>query len=296
MHSPNQKKINSQRIKNVIGLILIPIVLIIILRFFEYVQVYRPRTELISDPKSIHPNPETTFIPSGNGYQLNGWFFSCSENSTWSDWVILVSHGNGGNISYRLDLYELWLDAGFNVMAYDYRGYGQSSGRPSEKGTYEDVNNVFQWLVTRGYEPSNIIALGESLGGAVATELATHQGIGGLVLQSTFTRITDIGKELYPWLPVATLSRIKYDTLAKLPSIELPLLIIHSREDTLIPFHHAEKNYSASNSPKLLREIGGNHNDGLLSNRDQYRRHIREFKQLLAAKKKPTEGLPLADE
>ncbi len=261
---------------------------------FEYVQVYQPRTELISDPKSIHPNPEITFIAPGNGYRLNGWFFPNTTPNLWQDWVILVSHGNGGNISYRLDLYELWLNAGFNVMAYDYRGYGQSSGRPSEQGTYEDATHVLQWLTNKGYQTEKIIALGESLGGAVATELARRQPIGGLVLQSTFTRITDIGKELYPWLPVTTLSSIKYDTHAKLPSLNLPLLILHSREDTLIPFHHAEKNHEASASPKLLRELIGNHNDGLFKSTDLYRKHIAEFQKLLKTNNKPAKGIPLA--
>jgi fermentation-respiration switch protein FrsA (DUF1100 family) len=280
---------NRQRIKHVIGLLLTPIVFYGLLRLFEYVQVYQPRTELITDPSTIHPAPEEIFFTSGNGYQLNGWFFPSLDQSPWEDWVILVSHGNGGNISYRLKLYELWIQAGFSVFPYDYKGYGLSSGRPSEQGTYEDATNAYEWLIKRGFKPDNIIALGESLGGAVATELATRRPLAGLVLQSTFTGIKDLGKELFPWLPVEMIGSIDYATHSKLPDLNLPLLILHSREDTMIPFHHAEKNFRAGREPKLLRELAGNHNDGLTVSADRYRSHITEFKELLITKKEPTD-------
>ena len=278
---------NRQRIKHVIGLLLTPIVLYALLRLFDYVQVYQPRTELITDPSTIHSAPEDIFFTSGNGYQLNGWFFPSIGHSPWKEWVILISHGNGGNISYRLSLYELWIQAGFNVLAYDYKGYGLSSGRPSEQGTYEDATNAYEWLIKRGFKSNNVIALGESLGGAVATELATRRPLAGLILQSTFTGIKDLGKELFPWLPVETIGSIDYATLRKLPDINLPLLILHSKEDTMIPFHHAESNFRASQEPKLLRELIGNHNDGLAVSADRYRSHITEFKELLITKKEP---------
>ena len=281
---------NRQRIKHVIGLILTPIVLYVLLRLFEYVQVYQPRTELITDPSTIHSSPEEIFFASGNGYQLNGWFFSSLDHSPWKNWVVLVSHGNGGNISYRLSLYELWLQAGFNVLAYDYKGYGLSSGRPSEQGTYDDATNAYQWLIERGFKPDNIIALGESLGGAVATELAIRRPLAGLILQSTFTGIKDLGQELFPWLPVETIGSIDYATRSKLPNIHFPLLILHSREDTMIPFHHAERNFQAGQEPKLLRELIGNHNDGLTESADRYRSHINEFKDLLTTKKEPVDS------
>ena len=281
---------NRQRIKNVIGFILTPIVLYLLLRLFEYVQVYHPRTELITDPTTIHPNPENVFFNSGKGYQVHGWFFSALDDTPWKNWAILVSHGNGGNISYRLKLYELWNQAGFNVLAYDYRGYGLSSGRPSEEGTYEDVTNAFRWLEEKGFKPNNIVALGESLGGAVATELASRHQLAGLVLQSTFTGITDLGKELFPWLPVETFSTIRYATHSKLPHLQLPVLILHSKEDTLIPFHHAERNFQASHEPKLMREIIGNHNDGLTMSADLYRSHISDFTALLIEKKETADS------
>ena len=139
----------------------------------------------------------------------------------------------------------------------------QNSGQPSEAGTYQDAEAACLWLQGRGFEPRRIIAFGESLGGGVVSELALRQPLGGLVLQSTFTSIPDVGAELFPWMPVHWLSTIHYDTHRRLPRLKLPVLVMHSRADGLIPFHHAEKNYAVANSPKLFCELQGGHNDSL---------------------------------
>lgn len=264
------------------GLLLAPIVLYVLFRLFEHSQVYQPRRALIADPSTIHPQAEDRMIASGK-HRLHLWFFPAIQKSQWSDWAILISHGNGGNISHRLELYQLWLEAGFSVVAYDYRGYGKSSGIPSEQGTYEDVENVYEWLRKKGFAKKKIIALGESLGAAVATELALRQVLGGLILQSAFTKISDIGKELFPWLPVETLGSFDYNTLGKLPKIKTPLLILHSRKDRMIPFAHAERNFQSANSPKHFGEISGDHNDPIFNSADDYRSHIETFKTLLNA-------------
>lgn len=272
---------NQNLIKNVLWLVASFLLLFVLLRTFEYAQVYKPRTDLIAHPGSIHPEPLDVVLESGDSYRLHGWFFSATEQNEWSDWVVLISHGNGGNISYGLPLCRVWLEEGFNVMAYDYRGYGQSSGRPSEQGTYEDVTQFYQWLLSRGFDPKRIIAVGESLGGAVATDLATRKTLGGLVIQNSFTRITDIGKELFPWLPIETFGTIRYDTQSKLPGLQLPKMILHSREDSLVAFHHAEKNFADSREPKYLGETEGDHNDGVAAIERLYRHHVNEFKKLL---------------
>ncbi len=274
----------SRRIFKMIGLLLAPIVLYGLFRLFEYVQVFQPYPEHNAFPQLIHDSPQDIYFPNSDGQQLNGWFFTATASSPWNDWAVLISHGNGGNISHRLDLYELWMKEGFNVLAYDYRGYGKSEGRPSEQGTYRDAVSAHLWLTQQGFSPDRIIALGESLGGGVATELALRKPVGGLVLQSTFTSIADLGKEIFPWLPVRTLNTIKYTTREKLPSVNLPTLILHSREDTMIPFSHAQRNLEAINGPKLLGEITGNHNDPLSFTSQPYLRHIRAYKELLSAR------------
>jgi fermentation-respiration switch protein FrsA (DUF1100 family) len=158
-------------------------------------------------------------------------------------------------------LCEGLLGTGASVFVFDYRGYGQSEGRPGEEGTYLDAQAAHAWLRQKGFRGEHIIPFGESLGGGVASELALRETVGGLVLQSTFTSIPDIGAELFPWLPVRWISTIKYDTRAKLPRLKVPVLVMHSREDDLIPFHHAEKNFAAANEPKFICELAGPHND-----------------------------------
>ena len=148
-------------------------------------------------------------------------------------------------------------------MVFDYRGYGRSGGKPDEEGTYVDAQAAYHWLRQRGFAAGNIIVFGESLGGAVAAELALREPVGGLVLQSTFTSIPDVGAELLWWLPVRWLHTIKYNTLGKLPRIHAPVLVMHSREDALVRFHHAERNFAAANEPKLFQETSGGHNYSL---------------------------------
>jgi len=233
------------------------------LRWFEHHQVFHPTRTLDATPAALGRNFEDVNFIAEDGTRLNGWFLPVETNSARSELVVLVCHGNGGNISHRLDLADTLLGAGLNVFLFDYRGYGRSEGRPSERGTYLDAHAAYDWLRSKGFRASGILAFGESLGGGVASELASSVETGGLILQSTFTSIPDIGADLFPWLPVRMLARIRYDTCSRLPQVRVPVLILHSRTDGLIPFRHAEKNFAAANEPKLLREIRGDHNDAL---------------------------------
>ncbi len=120
-----------------------------------------------------------------------------------------------------------------------------------------------EWLQQKGFAGTNIIAFGESLGGGVAAELAVREPVGGLVLESTFTSIPDIGAELFPWLPVRWLAKIRYDTRSKLPGLRVPVLVLHSPADELVGIHHAKANFAAANGPKLFWELQGDHNNPL---------------------------------
>jgi fermentation-respiration switch protein FrsA (DUF1100 family) len=198
---------------------------------------------------------------------VNGWFFPANRNAPFAHLAVLFCHGNAGNIGDRLGICRALLATGVNVLLFDYRGYGRSEGRPSEEGTYLDAQAAHQWLWQRGFAGTGIVAFGESLGGGIASELAVREVLGGLVLHCTFSSMTEIGAELFPWLPVRWLSSIRYDTCAKLPRVRVPVLVMHSRTDGLIGFHHAEKNFSAANEPKMFLEIEGDHNDPVLDAR-----------------------------
>jgi len=245
------------------AIVLLPLLLYAMLRWFEHKQVYHPSREWAETGRALGRPWEDVRVRTADGIELSAWFFAANTNSPRSQLALTVCHGNGGNISHRLDLYQALLGTGVAVFAFDYRGYGKSAGRPGEEGTYLDAQAAHAWLRQRGFAGSNIIAFGESLGGAVATELARREPSGGLILQSTFTSIPDIGAELFPWLPVRWIASIRYDTRGKLPELGVPLLVMHSRADRLIPFHHAEANFAAARGPKRLWEIAGDHNDPL---------------------------------
>ncbi len=219
---------------------------------------------------------EDVFIPVERGESVNAWYFPAQKASSP---IVLVCHGNAGNISHRLDLASLLLEAGAGVLLLEYRGYGCSDGKPGEENTYRDAQAAYHWLRAKGPAGTRIIVYGESLGGGVAAEMALREKVAGLILQSTFTSIPDVGAELFPWLPVRLISTIKYDTRAKLPRLRVPVLLLHSRHDDLIAFHHAEENFAAAHEPKLLIELSGGHNDTLWSSRPAMLAALREFLQ-----------------
>jgi pimeloyl-ACP methyl ester carboxylesterase len=246
-----------------IRLLALGLVLFIVLRWFEHSQVYHPSRTLRATGAELGRPFQDVVFPAADGKQLNGWFFPCDTNSARRQWAVLICHGNAGNIGDRLEMCRLWLGLGVNVFVFDYRGFGRSEGRPGEEGTYLDAQAASRWLVGKGFSANHIIAFGESLGGGVASGLAVREPLGGLILQSTFTSTTDLGAELFPWLPVRWLSSIKYDTRRKLPGLKLPVMVMHSRTDDLIPFHHGEQNFATANEPKLFVELKGGHNYAL---------------------------------
>jgi fermentation-respiration switch protein FrsA (DUF1100 family) len=258
----------------VLRIALLLLVIYVMLRWFEYSQIYHPSRVMDDAPGRLGRPFEDVFIQVEHGERINAWYFPATNAGSP---VFLVCHGNAGNISHRLDLASLLLEAGGGVLLVEYRGYGRSDGKPGEENTYRDAQAAYHWLIAKGVAATNIIAYGESLGGGIASELAAREPVAGLILQSTFTSMTDLGAELFPWLPVRLVSTIKYNTRAKLPKLRVPVLILHSRQDDLIAFHHAEQNFAAANEPRFLRELTGAHNEPLLFSRPAMLSAIREF-------------------
>jgi alpha-beta hydrolase superfamily lysophospholipase len=222
--------------------------------------------------------PEREFedirFQASDGVKLHGWFF---PGSTRKHIAFLIFHGNAGNICHRLHFYDAWLELGVSVFAFDYRGYGQSEGTPSEHGTYLDGLAAYSWLLRREFGPENIVLLGKSLGGGIASEVALREQVGGLILQNTFSSIPDIGSELFPFLPVRLMGSIRYETVKKLPRIQAPVLIMHSRGDDFIRYTHAERNFAAANDPKMFWEIRGTHNGTIEADRAHYLMGLQTF-------------------
>jgi uncharacterized protein len=260
------------------------------IRKFEYGQVYRPDSEFVADGKELGRPFQDVYFAASDGVLLNGWFFPSDSDSKRNNLVMLVCHGNGGNLSHRLELCRTLLQLGLNVMVFDYRGYGRSQGTPNEEGTYQDAQAAHQWLQKNGFAPENIFLYGESLGGGIASELAIRERIGGLILHGTFTSIPDVGAELFPWLPIRWMGTIKYDNLSKLPRVKVPVLVMHSRDDGLVRFHHAEKNFEVANEPKMFWETNGDHGYCLKSDHDRCAEGIKRFLLMVEA----VQGQPTA--
>jgi uncharacterized protein len=277
--------------KALIALLVTCLLLFFMFRWFEYSQVYHPDRILTATGAELGRPFEDVMFKATDGVELNGWFYPAFTNSPRAELVVLLCHGNAGNIGYRLDACRALLATGVSVFLFDYRGYGRSQGRPSEEGTYLDAQAAYQSLRQRGFAGTNIIAFGESLGGAVAAELASREALGGLVLQSTFTSVPDIGKDLFPWLPVRWLATFRYNTRSKLPRLTIPVLVMHSRTDEMVPFHHAQRNFAVANEPKLFHELNGFHNvsaDG----RVLFTEGLEKLLRLMEAKRGASEPRP----
>jgi uncharacterized protein len=232
--------------------------------------VFQPWTNMEAGPAELKRPFEDIYFTAADGTRLNGWFYPANTNL-----VILLCHGNAGNLSHRLPLIDTLIKAGASVFAFDYRGYGRSAGKPTEKGVCLDAEAAWQWLTNRGFAPDRIVALGESLGGGVVCELATRKPLRALILQSTFTSVPDVAAEMMPWLPVRLLLTTRFNNQEKLKQIRIPVLILHGRKDTIIPFRHAEKNFAAvPTRSKYFAELAGDHNDAIVISADEYQKAV----------------------
>ena len=210
---------------------------------------------------------EDVSIRTQDGETLNAWWVPAPEPRG----AVVLFHGNAGNISHRIDYARMFRALGYSTLLVDYRGYGKSTGSPSEEGTYRDALASWRWLTeTRGVRAADVVVFGESLGGAVACWLAERHPPRALVLASTFTSVPDLGAEIYPFLPVRLISRIHYNTLACVPKVSAPVLVIHSARDEIVPFSHGRKLYEAAREPRHFLEVTGGHNDGFVFMRPEW--------------------------
>jgi fermentation-respiration switch protein FrsA (DUF1100 family) len=203
---------------------------------------------------------EDAHFQAADGTRLHGWYVPCAGART----AVLFLHGNAGNITNRADVLRILHDrVGVSVLIFDYRGYGRSEGRASQQGVLADARAARKWLAARqGVRESDVVLMGESLGGAVAVDLAAADGARALVLESTFSSLPDVAAYHFPWLPVRLLMRTRFDSAAKIAAYHGPLLQSHGRADTIIPFVLGRRLFDAANEPKQFITITDrDHND-----------------------------------
>jgi uncharacterized protein len=250
------------------------VLLSLLLYIFQPKFVYYPYSKLTATPADAGLSYEEVYLTTSDQLKLHGWFVPHENPRA----TLLFLHGNGGNISHRLDKLSIYQRLGLAVFIIDYRGYGLSEGSPSEQGTYLDADAAWKYLTQdKGIPEKQIIIYGESLGGAVAARHASQHVAGALILESVFTSVGDMGKHYYPYLPVKLLTRIKYPTLERISDINYPLLVIHSAADEIVPYSQGRKLFAAANNPKSFLEISGDHNNGFLLSGSNYINGIDNF-------------------
>ena len=210
---------------------------------------------------------EDVQLVAADGVRLHGWFCTpqvgraggagsgVALEPVKTNRTLLFLHGNAGNLSHRYDIIDELVKLPVNVFIVDYRGYGKSEGRPSEQGLYADARAAWDYLTTvRGISPASIVLFGESLGGAVAIDLASNVSACGLVVQSSFTSIADMAAEVMPFAP-RFLIRTKMDSLSKIAQVSCPKLFIHSEADDVIPYRLGRRLFDAAHAPKQFYEV-----------------------------------------
>lgn len=249
----------------------------IVLMVFEEKFIYFPQKypQGPYDQARSIPGLRDCWIETEDSARIHGWFAPADSARA----TLVIAHGNAGNISHRYPLLRSLQQRGFNVLMFDYRGYGRSEGSPSEDGIYKDGRAALDYALTLPeVRQDRVILWGTSLGGAVVVDVATKRHVAGLILESTFTSANDVARLVYPFLPVQFFMRTKLNSFEKIKTIKTPLLVIHGSLDSIIPIGLGRKLFNGANEPKDFYEIpSADHNDTFFLGGDEYLSRIQRF-------------------
>ncbi len=242
--------------------------------FWQRKIIYHPNRAVYATPAEAGLPFEASKLVSSDSIRFTVWRIPNAESQS----VVVCFHGNADNISANIDLYLTWYNLGATIIACEYRGYLDSEGEPSEEAIERDLgvlaDTMRLWYAGKDVK---VVAMGRSLGGAVAAKFAKKYRVDGLILESTFSAMHDVAHLQFPFLPAKLLLREKYDSESILRDLEIPVLVIHSPSDETIPYHLGRKLYNAANEPKEFIEIQGGHNAGVNVSRDQIETAYRNF-------------------
>ena len=248
-------------------------VLVTIAFFFAEKLLFFPHRELWGTPSERGLPWEDVRFEAADGTPLHGWYVPGAGRGPGGavKATVLFCPGHAGNISHRIDSLAIFHRLGVSTFIFDYRGYGESEGTPSEQGVYSDVEGAWNWLTKhRGVPPERIVLFGRSLGGAVAAYAGEKFTPRGLILESTFTSLASIGQGHYFFLPVKLIVGNAFDTLSRLEKISCPILLASSPEDEVVPGRHGKMLFEAAREPKWFLPLKGDHNLGFMTTGQAY--------------------------
>lgn len=252
--------------------IAVPVVIFLALRWMAANSVFHPMKYPAgswADGRRI--GAQDVELSASDGVRLHAWWIR-----TDAPLATLYLHGNAGNITHRAYLAPLIVESGSSLLLLDYRGYGRSEGKPTEAGIYQDADAGYEFLRKQGFAPEQIIIHGESLGSAVAVELATRRRCAGVVLAAPFTSAAAVAATVLPGLGRFLIGG--FDSLRRVGEVSDPLLILHGDRDEIIPYELGQELYEAARPPKWLWTIqGATHNDLILVSGPEYTARLRRF-------------------
>ncbi len=266
------------------GLVLLVLIaylgLLLLLRLNESRLIYFPGPErrLLAPPAHLRLPVQRVHFEAEDGIRLASWVIP-AEAAGPGFWL-LICHGNAGNLSQfgRPDHYAGLRDLGLNLLAFDYRGYGESEGAPSEEGLYKDASAAYRYLREQlGVEPGRIVVFGHSLGSAVAVDLASRVPVAGVIVEGALTSVLERGQELYPYIPVRWIGRSRFSSIDKISRVTVPKLFLHASGDEVIPIAHGRRLFEAASEPKTFVQLNGGHGDTFDVDSTRYFGAIRRF-------------------
>ena len=234
-----------------LALVFFYILLLIVVFFFQRNLLYHPsldnyiKDQVVKEPSKI----EKVKITTNDEIDLIGWFYNKDIEKFKT---ILFFHGNAGSLENRTYKLNHFKNLKVNFLIIAWRGFSGSKGQPNEKGLYEDAKSAIKWLKKKGIDENNIILYGESLGTAVAVEVAQNRNYAGIILESPFTSMVEMGKKYYPIFPVRFLLKDKFESYKKISNVFSPILIMHGKVDKIVPYKMGKKIYELANEPKFF--------------------------------------------
>ncbi len=257
---------------NILLLILSVYLLItFVLYFFQRNLLYYPSVDNYSVEK-LNFSIEKVKIKTKDNIELSSWYYAKdSENYK----TILFLHGNAGTLENRIYKINHFKNMNVNFLIIAWRGFSGNKGKPTEKGLYDDAEASVKWLKDKGIKEENIIIYGESLGTGIATEIAQNKNFAGVILETPFTSMVDVGKSKYPYFPVNFLLKDKYKSDKKIKNIKSPILIMHGEVDSIVPFWMGKKMYELANEPKY--SYFSKHDDHMMEYNENLVEALRKF-------------------